>query len=535
MLLNKDSFPKLLFALVFISGFSLQSCKKNETADHAAAVQQLALAKANNTLNGADDNFTTINWGNGKSQPTSTHEINGEVVNNKLYVFGGHDYLKRPKYWSQTKRAYVYDPATNTWSAIADLPHLPSGANFGGVTNEGLTNDGTFIYFAGGYICNTDGTGQVFGTKQVWKYSTLANTYERLPDLPRALGVGQLKYLNGKLHFMGGADLSRNDVSTHYVLDLNNLANGWKTSAPLLNAVNQAGSVVFDGKIYLVGGARNHDAAAVPQKTLAVYDEATNKWKLLADMATARDHIASSVIVVGNRIIVLGGESSYNVTSKLVSAYTPSDNTWTELTQMPSARSGGIAALLSNNIYYTGGNFSVNNYKGSPVVSATETQVQVLEDAYTRDGAYASVNYGQDTALVVKGATTSGYARAAYLKFSIGAASTFTSVKLRLFGANADNATAIDLSCFALSSNDWSETGITFKNAPLTQQPALSLARADATPKYVDFDITNFVKDQLAANATTISLLIKDASGKNSTVMFKSKDASANKPQLIYQ
>jgi N-acetylneuraminic acid mutarotase len=416
--MNKSYMPKLLTALAFASSALLHGCKKNSEQLSTMSKEDVMAAKTSVFATQSED-FSEISWGNAKSQPTPTHEINGEVVNNKLYIFGGHDYIKRPNVWSQTKRSYVYDPTTNVWSAIADLPHLPSGANFGGVTNEGITNDGTFIYFAGGYICNANGTGQVFGTKQVWKYSTLTNSYEKLPDLPRALGVGQLKYLNGKLHFMGGADLSRNDVSAHYVLDLNNLTIGWKTAAPLLVPVNQAGSAVFGGKIYVVGGARGHDAAGVAQKTLQVYDETTNKWQKLADMPTARDHIASSVIVVGNRIIVLGGESSYNVTSKLVSAYTPSSNTWVELTQMQAARSGGVAALLNNNLYYSGGNFSTNNYKGAPVLSGTSVVLTPTDDAYVRDGAYSITNYGRDTTLNIKSSSASGYTRSVYLKFSL--------------------------------------------------------------------------------------------------------------------
>jgi N-acetylneuraminic acid mutarotase len=530
--MNKSYVPKLLTALAITSSVLLHGCKKN-VEQFAAMDKEVVMAAKTSVFATQSEDFSEISWGNAKSQPTPTHEINGEVVNNKLYIFGGHDYIKRPNVWSQTKRSYVYDPVTNVWSAIADLPHLPSGTNFGGVTNEGLTNDGTFIYFAGGYICNANGTGQVFGTKQVWKYSTLTNSYEKLPDLPRALGVGQLKYLNGKLHFMGGADLSRNDVSAHYVLDLNNLTIGWKTAAPLLGAVNQAGGAVLGGKIYVVGGARGHDAAGVAQKTLQVYDETTNKWQKLADMTTARDHIASSVVVVGNRIIVLGGETSYNVTSKLVSAYTPSTNTWVELTQMPAARSGGVAALLNNNLYYSGGNFATNNYKGAPVLSGSSVVLTPTDDAYVRDGAYSTINYGRDTTLNIKGSSASGYTRLAYLKFSLAGVGAVSSARLRIYGYNADNANAIDISCYGVSGNNWTETLITAKDAPVAQQSVLSLGKADNQPKYIEFDVTGYVQNQLAANSGLVSLQLKDAAIKNTTILFNSKEALANKPQLI--
>jgi hypothetical protein len=105
-------------------------------------------------------NFTSITWSTTVSQPYGTHEVHGEVVNEKLYIFGGYDVLKRPNY-TPTKRSYLYDPIVKIWISIADLPHNPNGTNFGGITHEGLTTDGTDIYFAGGYKSNEDGTAYI--------------------------------------------------------------------------------------------------------------------------------------------------------------------------------------------------------------------------------------------------------------------------------------------------------------------------------------------------------------------------------------
>ena len=253
--------------------------------------------------------FNNITWGTTKSQPYGTHEVDGAVVNGKLYIFGGFDVLKRPNY-APTRRAFVYDPIAKTWTSIADLPHTPNGTDFGGISNEGLTTDGTDIYFAGGYPSNSAGTGQVFGTKQVWKYNVASNTYTALPNLPIDLATGQLRYLKGKLHYMGGANKSRRDTSVHYALDLDSLSAGWKVLAPVLNATNHPGSTVYEGKLYFMGGSHYQENNAIPQKTVEVYDPNTNTWTKLADLPIARDHISSSVVVIGNCILVLGGNTS---------------------------------------------------------------------------------------------------------------------------------------------------------------------------------------------------------------------------------
>ncbi|MCU7550621.1 cadherin domain-containing protein [Chitinophagaceae bacterium LB-8] len=334
-------------------------------ADNASTV--INVANGTNT-----PDFSAISWGSAASEPYGTHEIHGAVVDGKLYIFGGYDILKRPSYWTPTKRSFVYDPATNSWSAIADLPHTPNGADFGGITHEGLATDGTDIYFAGGYKSNSTGTGQVFGTKQVFRYNVATNTYTALPNLPVELAAGQLQYLNGKLHYMGGANLSRADVAIHYALDLDNLPAGWKAMAPLSDPRNHPGSAVFEGKIYFIGGAHHQDAATVTQKTVEVYDPNTDTWTRVADMPIGLDHISSAVTVIGNRILVLGGETSHNVKSKRVLAYTPSTNTWVDLTPLPETKSAGVGVTLKGAIYYAGGNFSTLVRKGAPGAATTQ-------------------------------------------------------------------------------------------------------------------------------------------------------------------
>ncbi|WP_026260206.1 Kelch repeat-containing protein [Segetibacter koreensis] len=153
--------------------------------------------------------------------------------------------------------------------------------------------------------------------------------------MPEPLAAGQLQYLGGKIHYMGGANLLREDVGVHYALDLNNLSAGWVALAPLNNPRNHPGSAVYNGKIYFIGGAHNQDDNAITQKTVEVYHSDTDTWTAAADMPVARDHISSSVAVIGSRILVLGGETSHNVRSKLVSAYSPATDSWTELPPLP--------------------------------------------------------------------------------------------------------------------------------------------------------------------------------------------------------
>lgn len=361
--------------------------------------------------------FTAISWNTAAAQPYAVNEAQGRVVNGKLYTFGGFDSQKTALL--PTKRSYVYNPQTNSWSAIANLPFTPYGTNFGGVTHAGIATDGTDIYLAGGVTADASGTGSIEGTKQVWKYIVAQNTYTRLPDFPIAIGSGQMEYLNGELHYFGGFTLDRAvDLATHYVLNLNNLADGWKTRAPLPNPRQHAGSTVFDGKIYSMGGQIGENDTLITQKDVNVYDPATDTWTRVADLpvpsgATGRGHISSAVVVFGQRIIVLGGETVH-ITGRtnMVSAYSPATNSWQSLTPLPSSRYSGVAAVLNSKIYYTGGSKSNITYKGTPAAPSLSFSPSALPFYVTQNGtvvnrtAKVSANQGTPAITLTKSANS---------------------------------------------------------------------------------------------------------------------------------
>ncbi|MEO7801782.1 MAG: kelch repeat-containing protein [Ginsengibacter sp.] len=483
-------------------------------------------------------NFTTINWTTAASQKYNVSEAQGKVVNGKLYSFGGFD-SQKPTF-TPTKRSYVYNPDTNLWTAIANLPFTPTSDSSGGITHAGIATDGTNIYLASGYTSNTAGTGQIFGTRQVWKYNVASNTYTKMPDLPAAIASGQLEYLNGILHYMGGTNSARTiDLATHYALNVNNLAAGWITLAPVPNARNHAGSAVLNGKIYFIGGQHGQDSKLVTQKEVDVYDPSTNAWAKLADLpvpagANGRGHISSSVTVMGNRILVLGAEIVHQTSVNMVSAYTPATNTWENLTPLPANRFSGVAGNINGLIYYTSGSKTKTTYKGTPQTQTgtTTTTLSPVADAYVRNGNYAAINYGTDTALYIKSSTSAGFTKTSYLKFSLGNLANITSAKLRLFGRNVDNSNTCNVAVYGVNIDTWVETGLIFNNAPSATTPALDTLTISSVAKYYEVDITAHVQAQFARDKT-VSLFLKDPFTKNTNLVFNSRENKANKPQLI--
>lgn len=325
--------------------------------------------------------FTELTWEKVASQPYKVAEAQGEVMNGKLYVFGGFDSTKGC--CTPTARAQVYDPDQNTWTAIADMPPM-NGTPHGGVTHAGMATDGEDIYFAGGYTSDEDGDFQIFGTPEAWKYDVSENTYSRLPDLPETPesgsrnrhSAGQMEYLNGKLHLFGGTSADRkSDVTYHFVLDLAGGATSWSQAAPLPAPRNHLGSAVLDGKIYAIGGQTGHDGGLTTHADVYVYDLAADTWTAVQSLPKAISHISNSSFTLDGRIIVVGGEVDHLEAVRDAYAYDPEADEWTSLTELPVALQSMVSGALGGRIYVTGGSggrggdvsgFQDATYKGVP-------------------------------------------------------------------------------------------------------------------------------------------------------------------------
>ena len=166
------------------------------------------------------------------------------------------------------------------------------------------------------------------------------------------------------------------------------------------------------------------------------------------------------------------------------------------------------------------------------IKQATTKTISPVADAYIRNGNYATKNYGSDTSLAVKGTTSTGYGRAAYLRFTLDSVSKVNKAILRLYGKNTENFSIINTSVFAVNNDTWTEKGITWSNAPVPVSPALTTAGVSYQPKYYEFDITDFVKSQLAGDKM-VSLVIKDTANQNRSLVFNSRENLNFHPQIV--
>lgn len=162
------------------------------------------------------------------------------------------------------------------------------------------------------------------------------------------------------------------------------------------------------------------------------------------------------------------------------------------------------------------------------------------QDAYVRDGANAAITYGvTDSTLLmskVNPTTTTGNGRESYLLFNAaGITGTINTVELKVYGkTDLTTITSIPVSVFSVANTSWTENALTWNNKPATGTTALATAAVpSAAYNYVTWDITGYVKSEIAAGRTLIALSLKGAEANDSRILFNSAEAGNNPPQLV--
>ncbi|HEX4792517.1 MAG TPA: DNRLRE domain-containing protein [Humisphaera sp.] len=176
---------------------------------------------------------------------------------------------------------------------------------------------------------------------------------------------------------------------------------------------------------------------------------------------------------------------------------------------------------------------------GTPKTATINIQDDVktikdIADAHVNDGANANANFGSFAQIKVKAGTT-GQNRVAFLKFDLTGITNVNSVQLQLFGElSAASSSGVVTQIFPVLNSTWSETGITFNNKPAPSGSAVGSATiTGTTPRLYTFDLTTFIKTQLALRRTVITLKLKNPSPSTPIVLFNSREAANNGPQLV--
>lgn len=204
--------------------------------------------------------------------------------------------------------------------------------------------------------------------------------------------------------------------------------------------------------------------------------------------------------------------------------------------ELPISLADGIL-----NIDFTKGTADLPTIAAIEVVPLEEytriIEVTATEDATVRADEFASQNFGSATLLDVKTGVGSGIDRYTYLKFPFVSINEIISAKLRIYGNNVEAGSAINLSAYGIEDDTWKESEITWNNAPIQSNAALSTVDVSTTPKYYELDVTAFVRSRSTRRGGGFtSIILKNPSARNRKLTFHSREnPSKFAPQLIVQ
>ena len=302
--------------------------------------------------------------------PEPSEELWGASAGGKLYVFGG-----LAPGWKPKGYVYEYDPDGDTWTRKKNMPllsHHVAAAELNGK-----------IYMFGGFKYPDSGKPGWQPIDNAWEYDPAKDTWRALAPMPSRRGSPNAVAHGGKIYVIGGASMHPGSkaafvhpaqphraVATNEVYDPQ--TNTWETRSPMPTARNHAASGMVNNKIYIIGGRIG--AAFITRGSsvdiVEEYDPATDQWGALkAAMPTARSAVAWGTN--RGKIYVAGGESqdSRRLSAfRAVEAFDPVANTWTILPSMQFPRHGLAGAFVGNRFHLVSGD-------AQSASSGTETHV----------------------------------------------------------------------------------------------------------------------------------------------------------------
>lgn len=286
-------------------------------------------------------------WGSAARLDAPRAGLAVTVLEGRLYAAGGAG-VTAPRVEFES-----YDAEIDRWFPETPLPR--------GLERFGMAAVAGRIYVAGGYAVGGsvrgDGwsgdrwsDGQSIGEQRVapsarmWSWSVEGGVWQSEVAMPAPKADFDLVALDGKLYAVGG----QRDVGEIFVFDPD--ARSWEVMAtPEGVTRSAAATIVFDGRIYVIGGF----SAGRPLDRVDVFDPQSGEWTRGVALPQPRGGLA--VAGDGERIHVFGGRGADNTTLDLHTSWAPGETGWRDEAALLSPRTNAAAAALQGTLYLVGG------------------------------------------------------------------------------------------------------------------------------------------------------------------------------------
>lgn len=311
-------------------------------------------ANPNSTTKNEDYTFhySWASLGDDVKMPLARSDASATAVRGKILLAGGCVGKQVKTDWGYgcdtiTKTATLFDPATNTFQDVQDMPRARYRHTAAAVESKVFLLGGTDLSYPEPQFEYVD----VFDSDtKTW--STLSAVLTHAMSDPASFAIGT------KIFFVGGYETTEYNA-TDKVWSYDTAAGtfGWTAVADAPSSRGDSIGVTIQGKGYVFGGFTHENKWEMPVGHLESYDIQKDKWTSLPSMKTMRGDKAGAAL--HDRFHVIGGETKdekgNSVPIKDVEVFDPNDGTWQAEGDIPTERFRFMAASVDDTIYIFGG------------------------------------------------------------------------------------------------------------------------------------------------------------------------------------
>lgn len=277
---------------------------------------------------------TAGTWTKAAVLPVIQSEWDGAAIGDSLFCAGGE--MKRTPATDANKASdelWIYDAKADKWI---------QGANMPGHRNHPAVCalDGKFYVFGGyDWPCCANYPWP-YGSTNAWQYDPATNKWKTLADIPRRMGAGLAVPFDGKIYVMAGTDSGQyHSVALAHQYDP--ATDSWKAVASMQNPREHTKGVVVDSLIYVIGGhsVPTGSTTRFNQANVEAYSPKSDKWYQKGTMPAGAARGGIGLANLGGKVYVFGGEGADFSLFSRVDQFDPATGQWAKVNDFPV---GGI-------------------------------------------------------------------------------------------------------------------------------------------------------------------------------------------------
>ncbi len=272
------------------------------------------------------------------------HRSTAFSIGNKGYYGGGHinsgSLITYQDYWE-------YDPATNSWTQIADYGggqrYHATGFTIGKVAYVGCGENGTHDY-----------------TNDIWKYVPEVNTWFPIADFPGVPRRGAAAFVIDDIAYFGTGQCE--DCEEGYEIDFfkyDPVEDLWTPISDFIgNSRSASVCFAYDGKGYLGTGHKVGEAL----NDFYMYDPLIDEWFVKTSVGGSIRQEAIGFCIDGKGYIGTG-DDNLGTDFKDMWEYDFDADTWTQVEDFKGQKRRYAVNFIINDVVYVGGGTDGTNFK----------------------------------------------------------------------------------------------------------------------------------------------------------------------------